>query len=65
MKKVHEIINETLENLNNRQVQGIAAINLMNYVIEQLFAIGKAVNEMNQETTEAKAESEAPAEAEQ
>lgn len=39
MQTKYDIINETLNNLNQRQVQGLAACDLIAYVAKQLAAI--------------------------
>ena len=45
MKTTTEIINETLNNLNQRQVQGLAACELISYVSQQLVAIYNSCHE--------------------
>lgn len=43
MKTATDIINETLVNLDQRTVQGIAAVELVSYVVHQLLAINEAI----------------------
>lgn len=48
-----EIINETLNNLNQRQVQGLGACELISYMSKQLVAIYNALQEENKPKEEA------------
>lgn len=38
-----DIINETLVNLDQRTVQGIAAVEMVSYIVHQLLAINEAI----------------------
>lgn len=54
MNKAIEIINETLTNLNQRQIQGIGAADLVTFVYHQLIAISEVIvkNDEKQEAGE-------------
>lgn len=61
MKTVYDLINETLNNLNGRTVQGLAACEMITYVVNQLVAINNACRKEEKARQEEEANHDADA----